>query len=78
MQFIVTCKNEKDRLKNNREKVGHHFPHYKSMEAFCWRQSFLSNLPQNIMQPLPTPNDATHKHVIKTGQLASEIFKFKV
>ena len=33
----------------------HHFPHYKSMGAFC------CHLPKNIMQPFPTPSDATHK-----------------
>ena len=41
----------------------HHFPHYKSMGVFCCNghEFFLSNLPQNIMQPFPTPSDATHK-----------------
>ena len=29
------------------------------------------------MQPFPHPSDATHKILIKTGQLASEIFKFE-
>ena len=29
------------------------------------------------MQPFPLPNDATHKTLIKTGHLASEIFEFE-
>ena len=36
----------------------------------------LMNLPPNLMQPFTHPNDATH-NLIKIGQLASEIFKFK-
>ena len=26
-----------------------------------WKPEFWSNLPQNLMQPFPQPNDATHK-----------------
>ena len=29
------------------------------------------------MQPFPYPSDATHKILIKIGQMASEIFKFE-
>ena len=35
MHVLVTCKYEKDRIKSNRERWRHHFPHYKSMGAFC-------------------------------------------
>ena len=42
-----------------------------------WAPEFWSNLPKNLMQPFPTPSDATHKNMIKIGQLASEIFKFE-
>ena len=34
------------------------------------------NLPQNLMQPFPYPNDATHK-IWSIDQLAPEIFKFE-
>ena len=40
----------------------HRFPHYKSMGAFCCHgNQFWSNLPQNLMHPIPHPSDATHK-----------------
>ena len=41
----------------------HHFPHYKLMGAFYCHgnQSFVPICPQNLMQPFPHPNDATHK-----------------
>ena len=60
---LVICKYKKDRIKNNREKVATLIPHYKSMGAFCCHgnQSFLSNPPQNLMQPFPHSSDATHK-----------------
>ena len=31
---IITCKYQKDRIKNNPKKARHHFPHYKSMGVF--------------------------------------------
>ena len=34
MHDLVTCKYEKDWIDSNQEKK-HHFPHYKSMRAFC-------------------------------------------
>ena len=42
MHVLVTCKFKKDRIKSNRESWRHHFPHYKTMGAFCCRghQSF--------------------------------------
>ena len=49
--------------KTTEKRWRHHFPHYKSMGAFCCHgnQSFDPNLPQNLMKPFPHPNDATHK-----------------
>ena len=48
--------------KATKKKWRHHFPHYKSMGAFCCHgHQFWSNLPQNILQHFPTPSDATHK-----------------
>ena len=35
MHVLVTCKNKKDRIKSNREKIETPFCHYKSMGAFC-------------------------------------------
>ena len=49
-------------LKATEKRWRHHFPHYKSMGAFCCHgHQRWSNLPQNIMQPFPTPSDAAHK-----------------
>ena len=40
----------------------HHFPHYVNKGFLVpWMPEFWSNLPQNLMQPFPYPNDATHK-----------------
>ena len=50
------------RSKATEKRWRHHFPHYKSMGAFCCRgHQFWSSLPQNIKQPFPYPSDATHK-----------------
>ena len=42
MHVLVTCKYKNDRIKSNEKRWRHHFPHYKSMGAFCWHghQSF--------------------------------------
>ena len=34
MHVLITCKYEKDRTINSREKVRHHISHYKSMGVF--------------------------------------------
>ena len=48
--------------KTTKKRWRHHFPNYKSMGAFCCHgNQFWSILPQNLMQPFPHPNDATHK-----------------
>ena len=58
---------QKDRIKNNREKVETYFfpiifSHYKSMGLSVAMETRLwSNLPQNLMQPFPHPSDPTHK-----------------
>ena len=60
MHVLVTCKYKKDRIKT-RKRCRHHFPHCKSMGAFsCHGTEFWSILPQNLMQPFPHPNNATH------------------
>ena len=42
--------------KTTEKRWRHRFPHYKSMGAFwCFGNQFWSNLPQNFMQPSPTP-----------------------
>lgn len=38
---------------------------------------FLSNLPQHLMQPFLDPNTTTNDILIKTGQMAKEIFLFE-
>ena len=35
MHVLVTWKYKKDRIKNKQKRWRHHFPHYKSMGAFC-------------------------------------------
>ena len=48
--------------KTTEERWRHHFPHYKSMGAFCCHgNQFWSNQPQNLKQPFPHPSDAIHK-----------------
>ena len=63
MHVLVTCKYKKDRIKNNREKVETSFSPLLVNGGFLllWKPEFWSNLIQNLMQPFPHPNDATHK-----------------
>ena len=81
MHVLVTCKYKKDRIKNNREKEEISFSpvlQYKSMGAFCCHgnQSLDPINPKTLSSLSPTQvMHATHKNLIKTGQLASEIFK---
>ena len=77
MYVLITCKYKKDPIKSNREKVVTPFSPLQVNGGFLlpWTPEFWSNLPQNIMQPFPIPSEATN--LIKTGQLASEIFKFE-
>ena len=35
MHVLVTCKYKKDRMKTTLKRWRHHFPHYKTMGAFC-------------------------------------------
>ena len=48
MYFIITCKYEKDQIKNSREKVETLFSHYKPMEIFSDVQGQLT--PQSVVQ----------------------------
>ena len=62
MYVIITCKYEKDPIKNSRENVATHFPHYNPMGAICCHgNQFWSDLAQNLMQAFPHPNDASDK-----------------
>ena len=56
----------------------HHFPHYKSMGAFCCHgyQSFDPISPKTYAA-FPSPQWCYTLNLIKIGQLASEIFKFR-
>ena len=62
MHVRVTCKYKKDRIKSNREKVETPFSPLLVNGGFLlpWTLEFWSNLPQNLMQPFPHSNDATH------------------
>ena len=48
MHVIITCKYEKDRIKNSMEKVATPFFHYKSMETFSDAQGQLT--PQSVVR----------------------------
>ena len=48
MYVIVTCKYEKDQIKNSREKVETLFSHYKPMGIFSDVQGQLT--PQSVVQ----------------------------
>ena len=50
MHVFATRKNKKDRVKNNRERWRQHFPHYKSVGAFCChvKQSFDPICPKTL------------------------------
>ena len=52
-------------------------PRYKAFGCHAMATSFHSICPLNLMQPFPYPSDAIHI-LIKTGQLALEIFKFEI
>ena len=56
MHVLITCKYKKDRIKKQpRKGEDISFPIISQ-----WGLS-VDNLPQNLRQPFPTPNDATHK-----------------
>ena len=78
MHVLLTCRYKNDRIKNNREKVRHHFPHYKPMGTYCCHgnQSFDPLCPKTVWSLSPTPM-MLHIKLIKFDLLASEIFKFK-
>ena len=57
MHVLVTCKYKKNWIKSNQEKVETPFSPLQ-VNGGCllpWTPEFWSNLPQNIMQPYPTP-----------------------
>ena len=51
MYVIITCKYEKDQIKNSREKVETLFSHYKPMEIFSDVQG--QRTPQSVVQLVP-------------------------
>ena len=57
MHVLVTCKYKKDRIKTTEKRWRHHFPHYKSMEAFCYHgnQSFDPICRKTLCNLSPTP-----------------------
>ena len=75
---LYLCTGELKRIgsKTTEKRWRHHFPHYNSIWDFCCHgnQSFNSICPKTFCSLAPT----TMMHnLIKIGQLASEIFKFK-
>ena len=77
MHIFIPCKYKKDQIKNNREQVETSFSplHVNGGFLLPSKPMFLSNLPQNLMQPFPHPSYIWN--LIKIGHLASEIFKFE-
>ena len=63
MPVLVTCKFEDDLIKNECTSVLTSFSPLWIYGSFWlpWKPEFRSNLPQNLMQPYPHPNNATHK-----------------
>ena len=63
MHVLITFKYYKDQIKNNQEKVETSFSPLQANRDFLLprKPEFWSNLSQNLMQPFPHPNDATHK-----------------
>ena len=62
MYVIVTCKYEKDPIKNSRENVATPFSSLWPYGSYLpWKPEFLSDLAQNLMQAFPHPNDASDK-----------------
>ena len=51
------------RSKTTEKRWRHHFPHYKSMGAFCYHgnQGFEPICPKTLCSLSPIPGDATHK-----------------
>ena len=63
MYVIVTCKYEKDPIKNSRENVATPFSPLLPYGSYLlpWKPEFCSDLAQNLMQAFPYPNDASDK-----------------
>ena len=78
MHVLVTCKNKKDQIKNNREKVETLFSPLLVNGGFCCHgnQSFDPICPKTLCSLFPIPV-MLYINLIKIGQLASEIFKFE-
>ena len=57
MPVLITCKYKKDRIKNNRKRWRHHFPHCKSIGAFCCHgnQGFDPICPKTLCSLSPIP-----------------------
>ena len=63
MYVIVTCKYEKDPIKNSRENVATPFSPLWPYGSYLlpWKPEFWSDLAQNLMQAFHHPNDASDK-----------------
>ena len=57
MPVLITCKYKKDRRKKNEKRWRHHFPHCKSMGAFCCHgnQGFDPICPKTLCSLSTTP-----------------------
>ena len=76
MHVTVTCKYEKDLMKNSREKWQHRFHHFKSTGAICCHRIQISdiNLGQNLIQPFPM---MLQIKFVCIGLLVAGIFMFE-
>ena len=62
MVDLVTCKNKENQSKIKEQEWSQDFPHYNHMGAICCHGNQSSDfLAQNLMQPIPHPNDAQMK-----------------
>ena len=69
LHVIVTCKYEKDPIKNIRENVMTPFFPLKLYWSYLlpWKPEFLTDLHQNAMQPFPYPTDASDKICLRSA-----------
>ena len=81
MHVLITKCIKRIGSKATEKRWRHRSPHYKSMAVFCRHgHQFWSNLSQNILQPFPTPSDATYKiwPRLETGLRDIQVWKCKI
>ena len=60
------------------KKIFSGFPHYNPMGAFCCHGNQSSDLAQNLMQPIPHPNNASDNIWLRSTQWSQRYSCLKV